>query len=219
MSRANPIRLLITAGATQEHIDGVRFIGNRSSGQLGATLALFSAIRGYEVTLLLGANSVKQTAHPRLITVPFSSTRDLQAKLLELWPTHRILIMAAAVADFTPKSGQIEGKIRRGESPQLDLIPTEDLVSGLASNAREDQRILAFALEHTDNLPASALEKLERKKVDAIVANPLATMDANTISAEIYCKDGRRLAPAPDLQKPEFANWLIEHLDEILTIT
>ena len=219
MNRVNLTRILITAGATQEPIDGVRFIGNRSSGQLGVALALSSAIAGYEVTLLLGANSIQPTFHPRLRTVPFSSTRDLKAKLLELWPTHHILIMAAAVADFTLKNGQIEGKIRRGDALQIDLIPTDDIVSGLAQTSRTDQRILAFALENPEDLVTSAQEKLKRKNVDAIVANPLATMHANTISAEIFCKDGRHISPSHNMPKPQFADWIIDRLDEILNIT
>ena len=218
MNVTNPIRILITAGATTEAIDRVRFLGNRSSGQLGTLIALEGAVQTYEVTLMLGPNSVSPIAHPRLRTIPFSSTRDLRAKVQELWPSHDVLIMAAAVADFTPKGGQTEGKIRRSEGITLELVPTEDIVAEAASNAREDQRILAFALEDADTLHRVALEKLQRKKVDAIVANPIETIDASTITARIFTQDGQEHTPPSDMPKSAFARWLISNLDEILQL-
>ncbi len=219
MNVSNPIRILITAGATLEAIDSVRYLGNRSSGKLGTLLGLAAAVKSFEVTLLLGQNCVKPTTHPRLKTEYFSSTRDLQAKLKELWPSHHILIMAAAVADFTPKGGQATGKIRRGEEKTLDLVPTVDIVKELATDARADQRVLAFALEPLDTLEKVALEKMARKNVDAIVANPLQTMDSANITAKIYCRNGEELAPPENISKSEFANWLISHLKTILHLT
>jgi phosphopantothenoylcysteine decarboxylase / phosphopantothenate---cysteine ligase len=219
MNVSNPTRLLITAGATLEAIDSVRYLGNRSSGQLGTLLSLAGATNSYEVTLLLGQNSIKPTAHPRLKTEYFSSTRDLHAKLKELWPSHHVLIMAAAVADFTPKGGQATGKIRRGEDKTLDLVPTVDIVKDLATDARADQRILAFALEPQDTLEKVALEKMARKNVDAIVANPLQTMDSANITAKVCCRNGEEFIPPKNIPKSQFANWLISHLKLILQLT
>lgn len=219
MNVSNPTRLLITAGATLEAIDSVRYIGNRSSGQLGTVLSLAGATYSYDVTLLLGQHSTKPTAHPRLKTEYFSSTRDLRAKLKECWPSHHILIMAAAVADFTPKGGQKTGKIRRGERKTLDLVPTVDIVKELATEAREDQRILAFALESTDTLEKVAREKMARKNVDAIVANPLQTMDSENITAKILCRNGEEFTPPENMSKSEFSIWLISHLKTILQFT
>ncbi len=219
MNVSNTTRILITAGATYEPLDSVRYLGNRSSGQLGALLGLAAAIESYEVTLLLGQNSVHPACHPRVQTIPFSSTRDLSAKLSELWPSHDILIMAAAVADFTLKGGQTDGKIRRGEEMTINLCPTQDIVAGLASSKRDDQRVICFALEDPEKLQVAAKEKLQRKHVDAIVANPLETMESNTISADILCKDGRQMSLPENLPKSHFARWFIEHLGDFLSTT
>jgi phosphopantothenoylcysteine decarboxylase/phosphopantothenate--cysteine ligase len=219
MTQRNPTRLLISAGATKEAIDSVRYIGNKSSGQLGVLLGLAGAVHSYDVTLLLGTNSTTPPSHPRLKTIWFSSARDLDAKLKELWPSHNILIMAAAVADFTPRGGQSKSKIRRGSTDTIELSPTDDIVANLAKNAREDQRVICFALEEPSKLEVIALEKMKRKEVDAIVANPLETMESKNISAQVMRKDGKLISPPQDIQKSQFAQWLIEHLDDILETT
>jgi phosphopantothenoylcysteine synthetase/decarboxylase len=126
--------------------------------------------------------------------------------------------MAAAVSDFTPRGGQQSDKIRRGEARALDLVPTEDIVAEAAKSAREDQRIIAFALEAPDKLEHNALEKLQRKQVDAIVANPLETMDASCITAHIYAKHGKAFTPPASMKKSEFAKWLILNLDSFLLL-
>ena len=173
------------------------------------------AIEQYEVTLLYAQNSMAPTCHPRLRSIEFSSTRDLSAKLHEHWSTHDVLIMAAAVADFTQKGGQTKGKMRREDSLAIKLVPTEDIVASIVANSKSNQRIIAFALEDSDDLEAVAREKLQRKDVDAIIANPLETMESTQITASVYCSDGRTLEPPKDLHKAEFAAWLIHMLEEI----
>jgi phosphopantothenoylcysteine decarboxylase/phosphopantothenate--cysteine ligase len=123
--------------------------------------------------------------------------------------------MAAAVADFTPRGGSLENKQSRNDGMMIDLVPTPDLVACAAKKARDDQRIIAFALGESISLEDIAKEKLKRKGVDAIVANPLQTMDANEITATIYCKDGTTFSPPPNCSKTTFANWIINHLDDI----
>ena len=216
MNTHQPTRILITSGATQEPIDEVRFLGNRSSGLLATLLAFESAVQGYEVTILHGNGSLDPPSHPRIRSMPFSSERDLQAKLHELWPSHTILIMAAAVADFTPKGGQLQGKVHRDSPLTIELSPTEDIVHALAEQSREDQRILAFALEEQKHLIERAKAKQIRKNVTAIVANPLETMQSNVISASVFCKNGECIQPEEGQSKPQFAVWLIENLASIL---
>ena len=212
-------RILITSGATLEPLDDVRYLGNRSSGKLGTLLAYAAACTGYEVTLLSGAQSIQPTAHPRLTAIPFSTARDLRAKLVEHWPSHSILIMAAAVADFTPVGGQSHGKFMRDDALTITYTQTEDIVAELASTSREDQRVIAFALEESAHLEERGRAKLLRKKVDAIVANPLETMDSNEIDAVILKKDGSSVSLDGITTKAEFAHWLILHLEEILPTT
>jgi len=219
MNDLAPTRILITSGATQEPIDEVRYLGNRSSGQLGNVIALTGATHGYEVTLLHGLHAVTPTSHPRMNSIPYSSSRDLAAKLEEHWPSHTILIMAAAVADFTPRGGQLQGKIQRSDELTITFTSIDDLVLSLAQQSRDDQRILAFALGESKTLDRVAQEKLERKQVDAIVANPLETMESSTIQAKVFMKNGKILAPSGSCSKPEFAQWLIENLEDILSVT
>lgn len=216
MHEAIPSRILITAGATHEPLDSVRFLGNKSSGKLGVLLAHFGAIDGFEVTLLLGSKCITPTRHPRLTTIPFTTARDLSAKVHELWPSHQVLIMAAAVADFTPKGGQTDGKIHREGERTMSLTQTEDIIAGIASTARNDQKTVAFCLEEIAHLETVAKEKLTRKNVDAIVANPLETMESDSITATVYTKDGQVHRPTANLSKAHFASWFISHLNEIL---
>ena len=215
MNDLNPTRVLITAGATQEPIDEVRYFGNRSSGKLGCLLALAAAESGHAVTLLHNTQSLTPTAHPRMRCIPFTTTRDLAAKADEHWPSHSILIMAAAVADFTPQGGQLQGKVKRSDELTIKCTSTDDIVASLAANKREDQRIIAFALGEQETLRAVALEKLERKNVDAIVANPLETMDSSLIDATVILRSGETRSPIHASTKASFARWLIDNLDDI----
>ena len=169
MNDSYPTRIVITAGATQEPLDEVRFLGNRSSGKLGTLIAFAAADFGYEVNLLHGIGCISPSSHPRLHSTPFTSSRDLAAKLDELWHSHSILIMAAAVSDYTPRGGQAQGKLKRCDDIAVELTPTQDIVASLASHSRDDQRIIAFALEEAESLEQSAREKLVSKHVDAII--------------------------------------------------
>ncbi|MBT5410402.1 MAG: phosphopantothenoylcysteine decarboxylase [Phycisphaerae bacterium] len=212
------IKILLTSGATQEPIDDVRFLGNRSSGKLGALIAYAAAVGGHEVTLLLGEHAQPPAAHPRLSILPFTTTADLQAQLHALWPDYTLLIMAAAISDYTPKNNAIKGKITRGMSDILDVQATPDIVAGLSTTTSEHQRIIAFALEEAKNLQERALKKLSSKNVDAIVANPIQTMESDRIEAKVFCKDGAEHSPGECISKATFARWLISNLHEIVKL-
>jgi phosphopantothenoylcysteine decarboxylase/phosphopantothenate--cysteine ligase len=219
MDNLHPTRILITSGATQEPIDEVRYLGNHSSGKLGTLLASTAATEGYDVTLLYGHQSITPTCHPRLSSIQFSSSRDLKAKLQEFWPSHDILIMAAAVSDFTPRGGQVQGKKCRGEETTIALSPTDDIVASLAKTSGNHQKIIAFALEETEHLEERAKAKLSRKQVDVIIANPLETMGSSSIEAIVFRKDGTTINPPQDCSKAKFAVWLVNNLDELISST
>lgn len=215
-----PTRLLITAGPTHEPIDAVRFIGNRSSGRLGIALAERAASRGVDTTLLLGPTALGPT-DTRARVVRFRTTADLQALLGAHLPDHDVLIMAAAVADYRPRpdaaaslGGTPEGKLRREKrSITLQLDPTPDLLAGCVEAVRSSggrQRLIGFALEPREGLIEAARAKLQRKGCDAIVANPLETMDAPTIEASLVWKDGRIDATPGAIDKGAFADWLLD---------
>lgn len=208
-------RLLITAGPTHEPLDAVRYLANRSSGRLGLALAEAAVRRGDRTTLLLGPTWLQPPESTALGVIRFQTAADLEEELLRCWPVHDVLIMAAAVADYRP-TGPRKGKISRGDDRlTLELEPTPDLLAELAGKTRADQTIIGFALEPPGKLEDSARRKLKRKGVDAIVANPLQTMDAERITAAVYLRDGRVLTAPPDLPKAVFADWLLDQLPEI----
>jgi phosphopantothenoylcysteine decarboxylase/phosphopantothenate--cysteine ligase len=208
-------RLLITAGPTHEPLDAVRYLANRSSGRMGLALAEAAVRRGDRTTLLLGPTSLQPPESTAMSVIRFQTTADLQAELRRCWPVHDVLIMAAAVADYRP-AGPRKGKISRGdEGLTLKLEPTPDLLAELADQTRPDQTIIGFALEPPQTLEASARAKLERKRVDAIVANPLETMDAEHVTARVYLRNGMVLTAPPHLTKAVFADWLLDQLPVI----
>lgn len=210
----SPPRLLITAGPTYEPIDAVRFIGNRSSGRLGLSLAQSARQREWRVTLLLGPN-VSLPDDSSITVRRFHSTTDLDRELHQLWPEHDILIMAAAVADYRPTTVH-EGKLRRdAEVLTLELEPTPDLLRGLATLTRSNQLTVGFALESEATLLDTAREKLRRKRLDAIVANPLETMDGETIRAWLLTSDDQSFDPGGAMSKPAFADWLLDKIADL----
>jgi phosphopantothenoylcysteine decarboxylase/phosphopantothenate--cysteine ligase len=209
-------RLLVTAGPTHEPLDAVRYLANRSSGRMGLALAEEAARRGHPTTLLLGPTGLQPPESTPVSVIRFQTAAELQEELRRCWPVHDVLIMAAAVADFRPASGGEGGKISRGEAGlTLQLEPTPDLLADLAERTRPDQTVIGFALEPSKRLEESARRKLTDKGVDAIVANPLRTMNAERITATVYLRDGRVLTPPPDLAKAKFAQWLLDRLPEI----
>ena len=208
-----PQRILITAGPTREPIDEVRFISNRSSGRVGLAIAEAAAAAGHDVTLLLGPVLAPTTLADRVEVLRFTTTAELQLLLDESFRGCDVLIMAAAVADYrlaTP----MQGKAKRGDSLKIELEPTPDLVAGVAKRKRPSQTVIAFALEQPDELESRAVEKMRRKGVDAIVANPLATMDDGRITPVLLTAGGDRSEPGP-MSKPDFGRWLIERVTTV----
>lgn len=211
-------RLLITAGPTYEPIDAVRFIGNRSSGRLGSALADHAASMGWSVHLLLGPNAVTPS-DSRVRLTRFGSCQNLEELLAEHLPECDTLVMAAAVADYRPVPEEIDlsGKRRRvGGELNIKLESTPDLLASCSGSARQDQLLVGFALEPRERLIESALRKLDRKQIDLIVANPLETMDADSIEALLIGNSSRgfdlRIETPGTISKSQFACWLIEQL-------
>jgi phosphopantothenoylcysteine decarboxylase/phosphopantothenate--cysteine ligase len=210
--------VLITAGPTQEPIDAVRYIANRSSGRMGIAVAEASAARGRRTTLLLGPTPLRPIEHSRLTTIRFRTTADLQALLAEHWPGHGVLVMAAAVADYRPARREDAGGKRRRTAGawSLQLEPTPDLLAELAPITRPDQVTIGFALEPAEELAAAARAKLAAKGVDAVVANPLETMGSDVIRATLILRDGRALTPPKaECTKRDFAEWLLDQLPKL----
>ncbi|MDQ4071349.1 MAG: bifunctional phosphopantothenoylcysteine decarboxylase/phosphopantothenate--cysteine ligase CoaBC [Actinomycetota bacterium] len=167
------LRVLVTAGGTREPIDAVRFIGNRSSGRMGFALAEEAARRGAETSVVAANVDLERTEGIGYRDVA-TAGELADATLAELAGAD-VLLMAAAAADFrpaTPEGGKIEKAGRRGLV--LELEPTEDVLSAVAHQRREDQTVVGFAAEHGPGALARAREKLERKRLDAIVLNDVS---------------------------------------------
>ena len=207
-----PPRVLISAGPTHEPIDAVRYLGNRSSGRLGVCLAETAVAMGCTTTLLLGPSSQAPAKHSALTIHRFQSCADLETLLKETWPAQDLLFMAAAVADYRPVHTNEHGKLRRTPGTvSLELEPTPDLLAELAGQSRPDQLRIGWALEPREELMDSARAKLARKQLDAIIANPLNTVDSKEIEPTLILADGSiHTPPTKCLSKTDFAGWLLK---------
>ncbi|MEM8737826.1 MAG: phosphopantothenoylcysteine decarboxylase [Planctomycetota bacterium] len=204
------MKILLTAGPTREPIDDVRFISNRSSGRMGLALADAAGQAGHDTTLLLGPVLAPADLGPHVRVLRFNTTSELQTLLAEHFPEQDLLIMAAAVADYRVAQA-IDGKTERKKHLRIELESTPDLVAGVAATKTAAQRIVAFALEEAHHLESRATAKMKRKGVDAIVANPLITMEHDGIDAIYLTADGDRHQPGP-MTKDAFARWLIDRV-------
>jgi phosphopantothenoylcysteine decarboxylase/phosphopantothenate--cysteine ligase len=159
-------KILITAGPTREMLDPVRFLSNLSTGEMGYALARAAAKKKYPVTLVSGPTALNPPAGVRF--VPICSTSELKKVLVRLFPQHDVLIMSAAVCDFTA-AAYCNQKIKRAGAMTLRLKKTPDILAGLPS--RKGKRlVIGFCLETSDWL-GRARRKMRIKNLDGIVAN------------------------------------------------
>ena len=167
-------RVLVTAGPTQEPIDPVRFLGNRSSGRMGFALAAEAARRGAAVTLVAGPVHLPTPAG-RVTRLDVATAAEMEQAVRAAAPASDLIIMAAAVADFRPRQAAPEKIKKEGGVPVLDLEPTPDILAGLPALA-PDALIVGFAAE-TESLAAHAQAKLERKGAHFLVGNDVSRQD------------------------------------------
>jgi phosphopantothenoylcysteine decarboxylase/phosphopantothenate--cysteine ligase len=217
-------RVLISAGPTYEDLDPVRYIGNRSSGKMGLALADEAMRRGAQVTLVLGPS--KETPPAGADVVSVRSAAEMHALVTERAATADIVIMAAAVADYTLASGPATQKIAKTPSQDsltLTLVKTRDILADLgrdraARGSGSRPLLVGFAAE-TDNVIAKAREKLKAKQVDVIVANDVSRADAgfevDTNAATLVSADG--LEELPLQSKRELAGRILDRVSAILS--
>jgi len=167
----NGKRILVTAGPTYERIDPVRFIGNHSSGQMGFSLAEEAASRGGEVVLITGPVSL-HTDHPAIRQVDVNTAAEMRQACLDQIGDMDILIMTAAVADYTLENPSSEKLKKKPNKLTVTLSPTPDILKELGENKKPGQCFVGFALETEDGL-ANATNKLKNKSLDLIVLNSL----------------------------------------------
>jgi phosphopantothenoylcysteine decarboxylase/phosphopantothenate--cysteine ligase len=161
-------RVLVSAGPTQEAIDPVRFISNRSSGKMGYAIAEAARDRGAEVVLVTGPTAL--TPPPGVTVIPVTTAHEMADALCRHFASATVVIMAAAVADFRPKE-QAAQKLKKRDQPSLslELEPAPDILAMLSAQ-RTSQVLVGFAAE-TDHLISHAKDKLIGKGLDLIVAN------------------------------------------------
>ena len=184
-------KVMVTAGPTYEAIDPVRFIGNRSSGKMGVAIAEAFAERGALVNLILGP-SILQITHPSIKTTRVESAQQMYEASKDFFDASDIAVLAAAVADYRPKT-VADKKIKKKEGDfSIELDRTTDIAASLGKIKRKNQYIVGFALE-TNNELENAMGKLKRKNFDMIVLNSLKDKGAgfkhNTNKVSIIHKD------------------------------
>lgn len=170
------VQALVTAGGTAESIDGVRLLSNRSSGKMGVAMADELFAMGAEVTLVATTSvSVANLADRPYRVIFVDSAATMAQRLQELWPSQRLLVMTAAIADFRART-TVGDKLKRVSHLTLELESTPDILAMLAARKRPGQVMVGFAAESGD-LPEKMRAKLVRKGVDAMVGNDVSRAD------------------------------------------
>ncbi len=205
-------RLLISAGPTQEAIDPVRFISNRSSGKMGYALAEAAQQRGAEVFLVSGPTALQPPAGVETVFV--TTAEEMNKTILSKFEWSHAVIMAAAVADFRPiRSAPQKLKKRHGPITSLSLEPTADILQELSAR-RTTQLLVGFAAE-TEDLLAHAREKLHAKGVDLLVANDVTAtgsgFGSDTNRATLLNRHGQT-EELPLLSKRDLANHILDRM-------
>ncbi|MEO8721556.1 MAG: bifunctional phosphopantothenoylcysteine decarboxylase/phosphopantothenate--cysteine ligase CoaBC [Ginsengibacter sp.] len=163
-------KVLVTAGPTYEAFDAVRFIGNHSSGKMGVAIAEEFLARGADVKLILGPSQIN--VDKKIKTERITSAKEMYEACMKSFDSFDIIVMAAAVSDYTPKN-KTESKIKKGSNGLLiELIQTKDILYEAGKLKSELQTLVGFALE-TDDEKENALKKLSKKNADLIVLNSL----------------------------------------------
>lgn len=167
--------VLVTAGATQEALDPVRYITNHSSGKMGYSLAKISALRGAEVVLVSGHTALAAPLFAERVSV--TSAEDMFRAVTERSEWADIIIKAAAVADYRPAAVSSEKIKKSDDQMSIGLERTQDILGYLGAHKRDGQFLCGFAME-TQDLLENASQKLKKKNADMIVANNLKVTGA-----------------------------------------
>lgn len=208
------LHVLVTAGATQEAIDPVRFISNHSTGKMGFAIARCAMERGADVTVVAASVTAKFPPFVRIVRV--KSAQEMFDACMELAPQADIIIKAAAVADYTPETAAEEKIKKTGDSLSLSLKRTKDIIAHLGTEKKPGQFLCGFSME-TEHMVENSRKKLEKKNLDMIVANNLKVQGAgfgtDTNIVTILTSDGTKELPIMSKDAVSY-----EILSEILRI-
>jgi phosphopantothenoylcysteine decarboxylase/phosphopantothenate--cysteine ligase len=207
-------KVLVTAGPTEESIDPVRFISNRSSGKMGFALARAARRRGADVTLISGPTALAFPRNIRCLSV--RSAEDMREKVLENFKEASILIMAAAVADYRPTHPSTEKLKKNKGEIQLLLERNPDILN--ETGRQKGERILVGFAAETGNLLSNAQSKLLEKNLDLIVANdvtlPGAGFEGDTNIVKLLDPSGK-VEELPCLLKEEVADRILDRIAQL----
>ena len=210
------MRILVTAGPTREAIDPVRFLSNRSSGKMGYAIAAEALGRGHEVALVSGPVSIAAPTGVDLSLVE-SAAEMFDAVQAQIGGCD-VVVMAAAVADYTPARKETQ-KIKKGEGEmQLPLVRTRDILGSARGEFGFEGLLVGFAAE-TQNLRANAVEKMRRKGCDLLVGNDVSRSDIGFGSEQnevtIFSKDGSE-HPVGRRSKAEVAAAIFDLIEKVI---
>ena len=205
-------KVLVTAGATMESLDPVRFLTNHSSGKMGFAIAKEAMLRGAEVTVVKANTTAEIPNFVKIVEV--SSAKDMFDEVTALSDQQDIIVKAAAVADYTPES-YVDSKIKKKDGDlSIPLKRTMDILKYLGENKKEGQFLCGFSME-TDNMLENSKAKLSKKNADMIVANNLkdagSGFKTDTNAVTLITRDGHR-----SLELKSKAEVAKEIFDEIL---
>ena len=204
-------KVLVTAGPTQERLDPVRYISNHSTGKMGYAIALSAVRRGADVTLVSGKTNLQAPTGVRF--VPVVSAADMAEAVKAAAFEQDIIIKAAAVADYRPSVTADEKMKKKDGELSIALERTEDILAWLGNHRQEGQILCGFSME-TEHLLENSRAKLEKKKIDMIVANNLkqegAGFGTDTNVVTLLTKEGAEELPL--LSKEEVADRLLDRL-------
>jgi len=210
------LNVVVTAGATRERIDPVRFISNHSSGRMGVAVAEAALRRGAEVTLIAGHMDVAPPAGAEVISI--ETTSQMLGAVREKAPRADVIIMAAAPADFRPVSTAAH-KIKKGATvPTIELEPTEDILRSTIDSRKPGAIVVGFALE-TQNVVDNAASKLDSKKLDMIVANDATEAGAGfgvkTNKVTVLSRGGQA-EQLPLMEKTQVADAILDRVARLI---
>jgi phosphopantothenoylcysteine decarboxylase/phosphopantothenate--cysteine ligase len=202
-------RVLVTAGPTREPIDPVRFLSNHSSGRMGYAVARAARDRGADVVLVSGPVALAPPLGVRVVRV--ETAAEMQSAVLDLAPGCDVVVMTAAVADFRPAAPSASKIKKAGAASTLDLAPNADILVALdrALGDRAERPVrVGFAAE-TDDLVANARDKLARKGLDLVVANPVpATFGRESVDVTLVGPAG--VEPLGEQSKADVADAILD---------
>lgn len=208
-------KILVTAGPTREAIDPVRYITNHSTGKMGYAVAKAAALRGADVTLVTGKTDTPKPRFVKLIEI--QSAADMFEAVTAAAAEQDIIIKAAAVADYRPKSVGTEKTKKTDGNMAIELERTDDILKWLGAHRREGQFLCGFSME-TQNMLENSRVKLDKKNIDMIVANNLKVEGAGfgTDTNVVTIITRERNLELEKMTKEEVADRL---LDEILAVS